>query len=304
MSSTKGYRNGSSRPRRDLYAEVTARIVNALEDGVAPWVRPWRTLGASGDLRNAVTSRAYSGINTLLLAIECHEHGFTDPRFLTFKQAKAAGGSVRRGEKGSFVVFWKMLKMEAKDANGADTLKTIPMLRHFHVFNIQQCDGVELDSVTLDELPEPQRDAQCEAFIAGTGAVIRHGGSVACYRPGADDIRLPHARAFVDAGAYYSTAFHELTHWTGPKSRCDRDLSGRFGADAYAVEELVAEMGSAFLCQRFAVDGALQHPEYVGNWLKVLKGDTRAVFTASSKARKAAEYLQELAETSATEVAA
>ncbi|MEE8106314.1 MAG: zincin-like metallopeptidase domain-containing protein, partial [Planctomycetota bacterium] len=192
---------------------------------------------------------------------------------------------------------------EAKDANGADTLKTIPMLRHFHVFNIEQCDGVELDSVTLDELPEPERDAQCEAFVAGTGAIIHHGGSVACYRTGADDIRLPDRRAFVDAGAYYSTAFHELTHWTGPKSRYDRDLSGRFGADAYAAEELVAELGSAFLCQRFAVDGALQHPEYVGNWLKVLKGDTRAVFTASSKARKAAEYLQGLA-ASTTEVAA
>ncbi len=294
----------TTKARRDLYAEVTDRIVHALENGVAPWVRPWRTLGASGDLRNAVTSRAYSGINTLLLAIECQEHGFTDPRFLTFKQAKAAGGSVRRGEKGSFVIFWKTFQTERTEDDGTKTLRNIPVLRHYYLFNVEQCDGVELDSVTLDTLPEPERDAQCDAFITGTGAEIHHGGSVACYRPGADDIRLPHARAFVDAGAYYSTAFHELTHWTGPKTRCDRDLSGRFGADAYAAEELVAELGSAFLCQRFAVDGQLQHPEYVANWLKVLKGDTRAVFTASSKARKAAEYLQQLAETSATEVAA
>ncbi len=143
----------------------------------------------------------------------------------------------------------------------------------------------------MDDLPEPVRDAACDRFVTDTGAEIAHGGSVACYRRGPDDIRLPHPKAFRDMGAYYSTAFHELTHWSGHKSRCDRDLSGRFGADAYAAEELVAELGSAFLCQRLSVDGTLQHPEYVGNWLEVLRIDKRAIFTASSKARTACEFM-------------
>ena len=173
----------------------------------------------------------------------------------------------------------------------------VPFLRHYTLFNVDQCEDIGLATPTLDQLPEPERDAQCEAFLKATGADIRHGGSQAFYkRRPLDWIQLPHAKAFKDMGAYYGTAFHELTHWTGAKSRCDRDLSTRFGSDAYAAEELVAELGSAFLCQRMAVDGTLQHPEYLGNWLAVLKGDKRAIFTASSKARQACEYLMGLAE--------
>ena len=154
MNSTKGYRNGS-KSRRDIYADVTDRIVSALEDGVAPWVRPWRTLGASGELRNGASGHAYSGVNTLLLGIEMHSRGFADSRFVTFKQAKALGGSVRRGEKGSFVVFWKPLAVKETDDAGRVVRKTIPLLRHYHVFNVEQCDGLKLPGKTLDDLPEP-----------------------------------------------------------------------------------------------------------------------------------------------------
>ncbi len=305
MPSPKSYRKGSrTSPRRDLYAEVTNRIVDALEQGVAPWVRPWRSLGASGELRNGASGHAYSGVNVMLLGLEMQAKGYTDSRFVSFKQAKQLGGSVGKGQKGSLVIFWKPIRIQDTDDAGARIVKTIPFLRHYHVFNVGQCDGLRLPGRTLDDLPEPVRDAQCEAFIAGTEADIGHGGSVACYRPGPDDIRLPHPKAFKDAGAYYSTAFHELTHWSGHKSRCDRDLSGRFGADAYAAEELVAELGSAFLCQRLSVDGTLQHPEYVGNWLEVLRNDRRAIFTASSKARTACEFLIGAPEKPAGEMAA
>ncbi len=250
--------------------------------------------------RNGATGHAYSGVNVLLLNLEMHSRGFSDPRFVTFKQARALGGHVRKGEKGSLVVFWKPFVVTDPD----EGKKTIPFLRHYTVFGVEQCEGLRLKGKTLDDLPEPVRDAACDRFVTETGAEIRHGGSVACYRAGSDAIDLPHPGAFRDMGAYYSTAFHELTHWSGHKSRCDRDLSGRFGADAYAAEELVAELGSAFLCQRFSVDGTLQHPEYLATWLKVLRSDKRAIFTASSKARTACEYMLEVPEKQAGEIAA
>ena len=224
--------------------------------------------------------------------MELAGNGWTDPRFVTFKQAKALGGSVRKGEHGTFITFWKSFVKE--DENGER--KTIPMLKHFYVFNVAQCDGLELpEGKTLDELPEPERDSACERYLAGTLADIRHGGNVACYkRAPLDLIQLPHAGAFKDMGAYYSTAFHELIHWTGADGRSERTKGKRFGDDDYAKEELVAELGSAFLCQRFNVDGALQHPEYLRTWLQALKGDKRFLFQAASKARQALEWVDAL----------
>lgn len=279
-------------PRRDLYAEVTGRIVSALERGVAPWVRPWSAVDAT--YRNGLTGRGYHGLNPLLLSIASLERGWTDARFLTYRQAQEAGGHVRKGERATTIVFWKQfLKIETDPETGERTKRVIPVLRSFAVFNVAQCD--ELDRARLAgsaaPIAEHERDAECERFINGTGATIRHGGARACYSPEADMIQLPPMGTFKDAGAYYSTTFHELTHWTGRDGRTPRDLSGRFGSHRYAAEELVAELGSAFLCERFRVDGTLQHPEYVANWLACLKADTRAIFTAASKARIAAEYL-------------
>jgi len=290
----KSCRNGSKTQRRDIYAEVTDRIVTALEDGVAPWVRPWRSVGA---FRNGGTDRPYHGINTLLLAIETLAHGYDDPRWITYRQAKERGGHVRKGEHGTRIVFWKFLdRMQEDSQTGEKTLRRVPMARAYTVFSVEQCDGLELAELDRETLPETDRRADLDGFLRATGAEIRHGGDVACYAPGPDKIALPAFGAFETPSGYYSTALHELTHWTGHSSRLDRNLRNRFGSQTYAAEELVAELGSAFLCQQHAVDGKLQHPEYLANWLQILKADTRAVFTAASKARQAAEFLTGLAD--------
>ncbi|MHC4164629.1 MAG: ArdC family protein [Planctomycetota bacterium] len=294
MAFAKSYGNRSKTPRRDIYADVTDRIVAALEKGVAPWVRPWRSVGA---FRNGTTDRPYHGVNTLLLAIETLEHAYDDPRWVTYKQARKLGGHVRKGERGTRIVFWKFLdRMQEDPETGKETLRRIPMARAYTVFNVEQCDGLELPELDRETLPETDRRDDLDELLRGTGAEIRHGGDVACYAPGPDKIALPAFGAFETPSAYYSTALHELTHWTGHGSRLDRSLRNRFGSQAYAAEELVAELGSAFLCERHGVDGKLQHPEYVANWLQVLKGDKRAIFTASSKARQAAEFLTGLAD--------
>lgn len=278
--------------RRDIYQEVTDRIVEALEAGAAPWVQPWRAIGMSGDLRNGQTGHCYSGINVLLLGMELAANGWTDPRFVTFKQAKALGGSVRKGEHGTMITFWKKLIRENDDGER----KAFPMLKHYFVFNVAQCDGLELpEGKTLDSLPEPDRDANCERYLAGSLAQIRHGGNVARYcRTPLDLIQLPHVGAFKDVGAYYATAFHELIHWTGAEGRKERTKGKRHGDDDYAFEELVAELGSAFLCQRFNVDGTLQHAEYLRSWLSALKSDKRFIFKAASQARQAVEWVDAL----------
>ncbi len=289
MPSAKSYRHGSKTPRRDIYADVTDRIVAALEDGVAPWVRPWRSVGS---FRNGVSDRPYHGVNTLLLAVETLAHGYDDPRWITYKQARKLGGHVRKGEHGTRIVFWKFLQRAERDPETGQTeLRRVPMARAYTVFNATQTAGLELATLDRETLPETGRREDLDAFLRATGAEIRHGGDVACFAPGPDRIALPPFGAFKTPSGYYSTAFHELTHWSGHRSRLDRNLQGRFGSQSYAAEELVAELGAAFLCQEHAVDGQLQHPEYVANWLAVLKGDKRAIFTASSKARQAAEYL-------------
>jgi len=286
----KATAHGSKHSRRDLYQEVTDRIVAALADGVAPWVRPWRSLGAAGDLRNGATGYAYNGVNVMLLGLEMDARGYDDPRWVTYRQAKQQGGHVRKGEKGSLVIFWKRLLVADKD--DADRTRVVPMLRHYSVFNVDQCEGLELAGESIDELPEPERDARCETFLGATRADIRHGGSRAFYsRRPLDYIQLPHAKAFKDIGAYYGTAFHELTHWTGDEDRSPRAKGKRFGDEDYAREELVAELGSSYLCHRFAVDGTLQHPEYIADWLQTLRNDKRAIFQAASRARQACEYL-------------
>jgi len=211
---------------------------------------------------------------------------------VTYKQSQDLGGHVRRGERGTMIILWKPVRVRETDPEGGDRLKVIPVLRHFVVFNVGQCQGLTLPGCQLDEVPAPELDAACEDFLRATGADIRHGGARAYYRHRpADFIQLPDPRAFGDLGAYYSTAFHELTHWAGDEDRSPRTKGKRFGDEDYAREELVAELGAAFLCRRFRVDGTLQHAEYLGSWLEALRNDKRAIFSAASAARKACEYL-------------
>jgi len=268
----------------DIYQEITDRIVGALEQGAAPWLKPWAEgkCGGAGP-HNAATGRAYNGINWLVLSCS----SYTSDGWLTYKQAAELGGQVRKGEKGTHIVFWSFPKIQQADG----TFQTVPFAKGYTVFNTQQCDG--LDPAKLKGMePVVAGDTSINALAARVGAEVRHGGSKAFYTPQGDYVGMPTVEAFSSPDAYDATLAHELVHWTGHKSRCDRAFGKRFGDDAYAFEELVAEIGSAFVCAQMGIAlENLQHSSYVASWLRVLKNDKRAIFTASSQAKRAAEFL-------------
>lgn len=283
---------------KQIYAEVTAKIVAQLEAGVAPWVRPWsdgpRKPGnkARWYPHNFISNRDYNGINVLLLSMIGQQ--YPTGAWATYKQIAEAGGQVRKGEKGSQIIHFS--KFEVEDKKHPDKLKTIGMLRYFVVFNHAQADwtddvlatkvkaGAESDD-SGDDMPN------ASATIKATGATIRHGGNRAFYHPASDSITLPPKKSFVNAAHYVATVFHELVHWTGNKARLARDLSGLFGGKSYAFEELVAELGAAFLCAAHGIDGELRHAEYLGHWIKGLKDDEQAIFKAAALAQKAVDYV-------------
>ncbi len=270
----------------DLYEAVTQSIIADLEKGVASWVKPWKSGGGVMPF-NYATKREYSGINIPILWHAAHVRGYGVQGWLTYKQALAAGGQVRGGEKGTTIVFTKKLMVKQEEA---DEEKQIAMLRAFTVFNVAQIDGLTQETVEVPLLPGPKTKAY--DLIMAAKPDIRHGGGQAFYRPKDDFIMLPEASAFETYEHYLATALHELCHWSGAKHRLDRDLSGRFGTQSYAAEELVAELGAAFLCAHTGVQGQLRHAEYLASWLKLLKEDSRAIFTAASKASQAADYLR------------
>lgn len=284
--------------QNELYQSITDRIIDALERGTAPWIKPWRADGSHGGMpHNAVSGRAYHGINVLLLAMQEQACGYASPHWLTFKQATERGGHVRAGEKGTQIVFWRFMTRDAKDAagnpvrgdDGKTVQRTVPMLKTFYVFNVAQCDDLELP---VRKVREPIAPTAIDGLVAQTGATVKHGGDRAYYTAAGDYIGMPQREAFRDLGHYHGTLLHELTHWTSHAARCNRELGKRFGDEAYAAEELIAEMGSAFLCASLGVplDG-LQHPSYIASWLRVLRSDNRAIFTAAKAAQCAADYL-------------
>ena len=283
--------------KRNLYEDVSKRIIAELEAGAAPWIKPWSATAGANTPCNAATNRPYSGCNVVLLWM-AQAAGYRTPRFLTFKQASELGGNVRKGEHGAKVYFVKQLQVRDKEADDDTATRLVPMLREYTVFNVDQCENLPARVVLLGEVKPrnaDERDATIDEFLAGTGATIREGFGEAYYRLGDDVISLPRFEAFKNAAHFYSTAFHELGHWTGHKSRLARDLRHRFGDRAYAAEELVAELCSAFLCAEFSIDGGLRHAGYIQNWIGLLKADSRAFFTACSKAQAAADYLRGLA---------
>jgi len=286
----------NGKPSRDIYREVTDSILRELEKGVAPWVRPWHATDP-GLPHNGATGRRYRGLNVVLLWAASNRNGYGSQEWFTFRQAQELGGHVRKGERSSLVTFWKFLDKSERDPDTGEVLhKRIPLLRHFNVFNREQCADLPAAKPSpLAVLSEEERHARAESFMAATGADIRHGGGRAYYSPSEDYVQLPPFQTFRDGASYYGTACHELTHWSGHGTRCNRTFGERFGSQAYAAEELVAELGAAFLCAELGVDGQLQHPEYIGNWIQVLRNDKRAIFTASSKAREAAEFLKRAA---------
>ena len=291
--------------KRDLYAEVSARIVAELERGAAPWIKPWSATAGQNVPQNAVTNRPYSGCNVILLWL-ARNRGWPTPRFLTFKQAIEAGGNVRKGEHGTKVYFVKQLQIKDGDGEETDT-RLVPMMREYTVFNVDQCENLP-DSVKAGKpmrVRNPDtRDALADEFLRSTGADIREGHGEAYYVPSHDFISMPAFEAFKGADHFYNVAFHELTHWTGHKSRLDRDLKHRFGERAYAAEELVAELGAAFLAAEFSFDGDVRNAGYIATWIELLKADKRAFFTACNRASKAADYLRGLALAEPAEIAA
>ncbi len=277
------------RSKRNLRKEVTDTIIKALEAGTAPWVKPW-TAANSGLPMKQDTGQAYRGINILLLTLAGMSFGSNE--WYTFKQAQTRGGNVRKGEKGTMVVFWKMLKRTEEDEfTGEEKEKLIPMLRQFTVFNRDQIDG--LPEIVIEDVPDFERHEEAEMTISNSGADITYGQNRAAYSPTMDCIHMPEREAFENPECFYSTSFHELAHWTGSKSRLDRDLKGSFGGESYAFEELVAEIGSAFLCAEHRIDGALQHPSYIAHWIKGLKEDQNAIFRAAKLAQAAADLINE-----------
>lgn len=278
-----------SKVKTDIYQTVTDSIIEALEAGVKPWACPWKKNGAvSGLPSNFTTNDAYSGINIMLLWCSAAKQGFTDSRWMTYKQAQAVGAQVRKGEHGTMAIFYKTLEKEADDGQ----IEKIPMLKSFTVFNVQQIDGLKFEDVedaipagVFDPLPE------VEALFTRTGAKITERGQNAFFRPATDEIWLPERHLFADAANFYATGLHELVHWSGAKGRLDRDMKGRFGSEGYAFEELIAELGSAFLMADLGISGEVQHESYIASWLKALRGDKRFIFQAASAATKAHRFL-------------
>jgi antirestriction protein ArdC len=294
----------------DIYQSVTDRMIAALERGAPPWVKPWKSDGTRGPFEldvNHVTGRAYNGTNLLVLWDQRMQRGYERAEWLTYKQATEAGGQVRRGEKGAQVVFWKFRDMpsgapqdasdtsEASEASEGEPGRTrrAALARAYTVFNVEQCDGLTIETVDFG-CPIETRLANAQAFCDATGARVVHGGNLAGYLPMTDVIRMPTVESFDTQEHYFATKLHELTHWTGHATRCDRQLKNRFGDAAYAAEELIAELGAAFACAALGITGDLRHAGYIEHWLKVLREDSRAIFTAASQARKAHEYLVSL----------
>jgi len=284
--------------KRDIYDEVTARIIAEMEAGRLPWVKPWDANHAAcvGDMPvNASTGRAYSGINVILCWLTSLERGYAVNRYLTFKQCQAMGGNVRKGEKGSTVVFLSPFvpKKEQERANAAGTtpLQSF-MLKRYTVFNVAQCDALpETCYAPASRVDIPDPNAAIEAIVTASGARVQHGGPTAFYSPGQDVVVMPPQESFVSPDGYYAVKLHELTHWTGHPSRLDRDQKGAFGSKSYAFEELIAEIGSAFTCAALGIQATTRHSDYVAGWLAVLKEDNRAIIRAASQASKAADYL-------------
>src|SRR5262245_37661771 len=262
--------------KRDLYAAVTGRILAELEAGAPPWVKPWSRTPGRNHPHNAATGRPYSGCNVVLLWMTAHR--WSAPRFLTFRQAVELGGNVRRGEHGTKVYFVKQLEVREKAADGTEDTRLVPMLREYTVFNVEQCENLPERIINpTGRAPRNQdaRDAVVDEFLRATKADIREGAGEAYYAPGSDFVSMPAFEAFQSRDKFYATAFHELGHWTGHTSRLNREFGKRFGDRAYAAEELVAELCSAFLCAEFSIDGDVRHAGYIAHWVELLQ-DPRA----------------------------
>lgn len=284
--------------RTDVYTRVTDKIIAELENGVRPWMKPWNAEHAAGRISKPLrfNGQTYNGINVLMLWSAAMEKDYAAPIWMTFRQAKELGANVRKGEKGELVVYANKLTRTEETDSGDEIERTIPFMKGYTVFNVEQIEGLPAHYYQLAEpvLDPVQRIEHAEQFFAATGADISHGGNQAYYAVHDDRIQLPPFESFNDAESYYATMAHEVTHWTRHPKRLDRSFGRkRWGDEGYAQEELVAELGSAFLCADLEITPEVRddHTAYIDHWLAVLKKDKRAIFTAAAHAQRAVDFL-------------
>lgn len=289
--------------RADVYSRVTDRIVSDLEKGVRTWMKPWSSDHALARLPSLPlrhNGTPYRGVNVLLLWGEMVEKGYENPLWMTYRQAETLGANVRKGEHGSLVVYADTFSKTEENEKGEEVEHAIPFMKGYTVFNVAQIENLPdhyyHPTAPRDHGRTPELIEEAEEFFAHTGAAFRHDGNRAFYAPAADFIQLPPVEAFRDAEAYAATKAHELVHWTGHEQRMAREFGKRFGDQAYAFEELVAELGAAFLCADLAITPEVRedHAGYLAHWLEVLKDDKRAIFTAAAHAQRALDFLHSL----------
>lgn len=279
---------------RVLYETITNDILVELKKGVAPWVKPWEDGGGIPLMPyNGASGHHYRGVNVLLLWRASHRKGYRHPAWLGYHQAHGLGGYVKKGEKATAIVYASTFIPRDERDKPEEEQRRVLFLKGREVFNIEQTANLPESLARLPE-PKPLGEAMetVEVFLRAVGANVLHGGSRAAYSPHFDRIILPEPATFRSAPDYYATSLHEHAHWTGHPSRLDRDLSGRFGTEAYAAEELVAELGAAYLSATLSIPGKLQHAEYIGSWISLLQHDPRALFTAAARATDAANFLE------------
>lgn len=285
--------------KENVYSRITAQIVTSLEQGVRPWIKPWNAEHAAGRITRPLRHNGtpYAGINVLALWCSALAQNFSAPIWMTFRQAMELNAHVRKGAKGSLVVYAnRIVRTEHDDHTGEDVEREIPFLKGYTVFNVEQIDGLPeiyyaKAASTLDPV---QRIVHADNFFAATSATVKHGGNRAYYAQEVDYVQMPSFEAFRDAESYYGTLAHEMTHWTKHPARLGRDFGRRsWGDEGYAMEELVAELGSAFLCADLEIrlDPREENASYIATWLEVLRNDSRAIFQAASHAQRAADYL-------------
>jgi antirestriction protein ArdC len=279
--------------QNELYQAIADKVLEMMEKLGTDWLRPFSdSVKQSGGCYNVITKKPYRGINQLLLGWA----GYGSPAWASYKQWAEKGMPVRKGEKGSMVVFFSLIEIKELDATGQP--KKIPMLKNYTVFNAEQCENYVAEPVEIvEEIDSKERCIQADVFFQKTGAKVRYIlQDRAYYSPIDDEVCLPKLKGFINAERYYSTLGHEIVHWTGHKSRLDRHKMGGFGSPEYAQEELVAELGAAFLCAQLGIDNEprADHATYLNSWMKALKNDKKCFVKACSQATKSLDFLNGL----------
>ena len=269
--------------KTDIYDIVTNRIIENLENGCIPWIKPWHTENTLD--KNIKTGNEYNGINRIILGMS----GYQSNVWGSFKQWKDLGANVKLHEKGTAIVFYKPVS-GVKVTSEGETIIYNSVFTTSYIFNAEQVEGIEIKPRNIEDKPF-LNNVDIDNMVSNTGANIRHSGNSAYYRPSEDYINMPVKSDFNDEAGYYATLLHELTHWSGAKHRLDRTKGKRFGDTAYAFEELIAELGSAFLCEKYAVKGDIRHEGYIQSWLQALKNDNKMIFSASAYAQKSTDYI-------------